>query len=393
MVKLPSKPYESVAVLVTVIVPTFNEKPNVPELVRRVAAMQSETDAALEILFVDDSTDGTPDEVRRVAKHASIPVSVLHRDEPTAGLSGAVVEGLQTAGGDACIVIDGDLQHPPELIPELIARFEQGDADIVVASRYLDDGDAEGLAGRMRRAVSTVSTLVTKSMFPRRLHGVSDPMTGYFLVDRRAINLTVLKPQGFKILLELLVRGDLRVAEVPMHFAERTAGDSKASLRQGTQFMGHLWRLRFGKMSVFALIGGFGALLNLAIMWALTSSGMGYMWAAIIGAEVTIIGNFLLQEKFVFGDMRDEAQPLWKRFVASFTFNNIEAALRLPVLAFLVENWHLSSVFALAITLFIAFFVRYLFHALIVYAPRRRATRTSRVLDEVDKQLTSPGEL
>lgn len=379
--------------LVTVIVPTYNEKPNVAELVRRVAATQAATQAALEILFVDDSTDGTADEVRQVAQHASIPVEVLHRDEPTAGLSGAVLAGFAAAQGDVCIVMDGDLQHPPELIPQLIARFAEGNTDLVVASRYLDEGDAEGLAGRMRRAVSTASTLVTKSMFPRRLHGVSDPMTGYFLVDRAAVDFAVLKPQGFKILLELLVRGELRVSEIPMRFAERRAGNSKASLRQGTQFMGHLWRLRFGKMSTFALIGLFGALLNLAIMWALTSWGVGYLWAAIIGAEITIIGNFLLQERFVFGDMRGDAQPLWRRFAASFTFNNIEAALRLPVLAFLVENWHLSSVFALAITLFVAFFLRYLFHALIVYAPRRRFSRANRFAsDSHVSELTRSGE-
>ncbi len=377
---------------VTVIVPTYNEWPNVAELVRRVAAVQAQTDAALDILYVDDSTDQTPDEVRRVAAEATLPVDVLHREVATAGLSGAVVEGLKRARGDVCIIIDGDLQHPPELIPEMIARYERGDVDAVVASRYLDEGDARGLSGRVRRAVSTASTLVTKSMFPRRLHGVSDPMTGYFLVDRRAIDLTTLKPQGFKILLELLVRGDVRFAEVPMRFAERTAGESKATWRQGAEFMSHLWRLRFGKMSTFAIIGGFGALLNLAIMWVLTSSGMGYMWAAIIGAEVTIIGNFLLQERFVFGDMRDEAQPLWRRFAASFTFNNIEAALRLPLLVFLVENWHMSSVLALALTLAVAFFVRYLFHALIVYKPRRHS-RTDSVLEAIDQQLTKPGEL
>ncbi|MGG1909281.1 GtrA family protein [Microbacterium sp. NRRL B-14842] len=143
-------------------------------------------------------------------------------------------------------------------------------------------------------------------MFPRRLARSTDPMTGFFLVDRRRLDLAALRPQGFKILLEILARTDLRIAEVPMEFGERRHGTSKASLRQGATFIAHLARLRFGKMSLFAAIGVLGAIANLAIMWALTAAGVPYVWAAIIGAEVTIVGNFLLQERFVFADMRTD---------------------------------------------------------------------------------------
>ncbi len=388
---------------VTVIVPTFNERENVAELVARTAAALAGWDA--EILFVDDSTDDTAVEIERVAVDASIPVRVIHRTENTNGLGGAVVVGLEAAASDVCVVMDGDLQHPPELLPVLLERHAAGDADVVAASRYIGGGDTSGLGTAVRFGVSRVATWLTRAMFPLRLARSTDPMTGFFLVDRRRLDLTALQPQGFKILLEILARNDLRIAEVPMEFAERRHGTSKASLRQGATFIAHLARLRFGKMSLFALIGVIGAAANLGIMWALTATGVPYVWAAIIGAEVTIIGNFLLQERFVFADMRTDARALGIRFASSFAFNNVEAALRIPVMALMVESWHISSVLATALSLIVAFFARFLFHSLVVYAPQRRRkgddaaaepptdTAALRVIRAIDAEAMKPGEL
>lgn len=388
---------------VTVIVPTFNERDNVAELVARTADALAAYDA--EILFVDDSTDDTAARVERVAADASLPVRVIHRADNTGGLGGAVVVGLEAAASDLCIVMDGDLQHPPELLPVLVRRHDEGDADVVAASRYVGGGDTSGLGTAMRFGVSRAATWLTRAMFPIRLARSTDPMTGFFLVDRRRLDLPTLKPQGFKILLEILARTDLRIAEVPMEFAERRHGTSKASLRQGATFVAHLARLRFGKMSLFALIGVIGALANLGIMWALTALGMPYIWAAIIGAEVTIIGNFILQERFVFADMRTDARGLGGRFAASFTFNNVEAALRIPVMALMVESWHISSVLATGLSLIVAFFARFLFHSLVVYAPQRRKktdaetgepkpdTAALRVMRAIDAEAMKPGEL
>lgn len=358
---------------VTVIVPTRNESPNVAPLVAQVAAALAGRSA--EILFVDDSDDDTPAAIARVAETAPLPVRVLHRarDERSGGLGGAVVRGLELAAADVCIVMDGDLQHPPALLPRLLERYERGGVDVVSASRYIGGGDTEGLGTRLRVAVSRVATGITKAMFPVRLHGTSDPMTGFFLVDRRRVELSTLRPNGFKILLEILVRSQLRVAELPMRFDRRRDGISKATARQGVNFLAHLARLRFGKMSVFALIGAGGAVANIGIVWALTSVGVDYLWAAIIAAEVTIVANFLLQERFVFADMRGQAAGFWQRFATSFTFNNVEAAIRIPIMALMVESWHISSVLATAITLAVAFLARFVFHSLVVYRPRRPA--------------------
>ncbi|UTT53507.1 glycosyltransferase [Microbacterium maritypicum] len=388
---------------VTIIVPTFNERDNVAELVARTAVALEGWDA--EILFVDDSTDDTAAEVERVAADSPIPVRVIHRSENTGGLGGAVVIGLEAAVSDVCIVMDGDLQHPPELLPVLLARFTQGDADVVAASRYVGGGDTSGLGTAVRFGVSRVATWLTRAMFPIRLARSTDPMTGFFLVDRGRLDVSTLQPRGFKILLEILARNDLRIAEVPMEFAERRHGTSKASFRQGAMFLEHLARLRFGKMSLFALIGVIGAAANLGIMWALTAAGVPYIWAAIIGAEVTIIGNFVLQERFVFADMRTDARALGIRFASSFAFNNVEAALRIPVMALMVESWHISSVVATGLSLIVAFFARFLFHSLVVYAPRRRRkgeaigaepptdTAAQRVIRAIDVEVMKPGEL
>jgi dolichol-phosphate mannosyltransferase len=325
-----------------------------------------------------------------------VPVRLIHRDKPTGGLGGAVVQGLAEAAADACLVIDGDLQHPPEKIPEMWERFSHGDVDVVIASRYAGGGTAHGLADRTRVLVSKASTALTRAMFPVRLREVSDPMTGFFLIDRRSVDQAVLRPRGFKILLEILARRPMRIAEVPFDFADRHAGESKASIRQGVHFLTQLTALRFGKMSLFAVIGGLGAVANVAIVWALTGLGVDYIIAAIVAAEVTIIGNFLLLERFVFHDMRDQASGGWVRFAKSFTFNNAEALIRIPIIALMVESWHFSAVVATAITLVVAFFVRFVFHSLVVYAPRRPGAAPSparRFVDELDAQATAPGEL
>ncbi|KZM36029.1 glycosyltransferase [Oerskovia enterophila] len=354
---------------VTVVVPTFNEGPNVEELVGRLAVAVEGIDA--EVLFVDDSTDDTPVVVARVAGSSSLPVRLLHRDEPVGGLSGAVVEGLGEARGEWVVVMDGDLQHPPEMVPVLLETAASTGADIVVASRYTGNGDAGGLDGRWRHLVSSASSLLARSMFPVRLRNVTDPMTGFFAVRTTAIDVAALRPRGFKILLEILARNKVEVVEEPFVFGERFAGESKATFANGLRYLQQLTALRFGRMSTFALVGAFGAVMNLAIMWGLEQLGVHYMPAAVVSAAVTIVTNFLLLEHFVFHDLRDEGRNVWKRAAQSFTFNGIEAAVRLPFLHWLVVLTGMPPVLAQALTLVVAFLLRFVFHAQVVYRPRK----------------------
>ncbi|MFS0866177.1 glycosyltransferase [Microbacterium sp. 179-B 1A2 NHS] len=353
----------------SIIVPTFNEGPNVDELLRRIGTALD--GRVFEVVFVDDSTDDTAAIIAAAASRFPFPVRVLHRDVATAGLGGAVVEGFRAATSRWCLVMDGDLQHPPEDIPRMIERAERGDVDIVIASRYASGGTSGGLADATRTAVSRVSTSLTKAMFPRKLAGCTDPMTGFFLLDTDAVDVEALRPRGFKILLEVLARRQLRVDEVPFDFAQRYAGRSKATFTQGVRFLTQLAMLRFGRMSAFALVGGFGAIANLVIMWGLIRLGLDYVPAAVIASAVTIVTNFFLLEYLVFADMRSESGRMRSRFLKSTTFNGLEAIIRIPVLSVLVEGAHVPAVLAAALTLIAAFVVRFMFHALIVYAPKR----------------------
>jgi dolichol-phosphate mannosyltransferase len=366
---------------VSVIVPTFNEAPNVEALVGRLTAALS--GLAAEIIFVDDSTDDTPAVIASCATSASVPVVLLHRDLPEGGLGGAVVAGLKVATNDWCVVMDGDLQHPPELIPALLDSAAAQSANVVVASRYVKGGSSSGLSGGVRHFVSSASTIITRAMFPRRLRDCTDPMTGFFALNKNSIDLVDLRPRGFKILLEILARNPLRVTEEPFVFAERHAGESKASLREGFTFLLQLAALRFGRLSSFAVIGALGAVANLAIMAGLQAAGVWYLAAAAIAAVITIVGNFLLQEHFVFGDLRDQGRGPWTRFAQSMTFNLTETAIRTTLLWIIVETTVFPSLIVQAVLIAVGFILRFIFHSRVVYK-MHRTTSISFDLDTVE---------
>jgi len=208
-------------------------------------------------------------------------------------------------------------------------------------------------------------------MFPRRLRNCTDPMTGFFAIRRTAIDLSELRPRGFKILLEILARNSLRVTEEPFVFGQRVAGESKASLREGIKFVAQLAALRFGRLSSFAIIGAAGAVANIAIMAGLQAIGTWYLVAAIIGALVTIAGNFLLQERFVFHDLRSEGRNVWLRFGQSMAFNLSETAVRTFLLWVIVETTIVPSLLAQAGLIAIGFILRFVYHSRIVYKPKR----------------------
>jgi dolichol-phosphate mannosyltransferase len=352
----------------TVIVPTFNEAGNVEELVARLGAV---VPLDTEILFVDDSTDSTPDVIRKVAETAWVPVRLIHRVNPEGGLAGAVTVGIEAARGDRVVVMDGDLQHPPELVPTMLVGLDE--AELVVASRYVGDGDSGGLSSFWRQLVSRTSTVLAQACFPKRVGRVcTDPMTGFFAFHRDAVDLSRLRPRGFKILLEILARHDLEVREVPFTFGERFADESKADWRNGVTFLYQLASLRMGRMSRFAVVGALGTVVNLVAMAALLSLGVHYLAAAIVAAEVSILHNFLMQERFVYRDLRAGSRAGWgKRAALFFGFNNAEALVRIPVLITLVSGAGIHPLPAQAITLAVAFLLRFIFVSRVVYRPRR----------------------
>ncbi len=151
-------------------------------------------------------------------------------------------------------------------------------------------------------------------------------------------------------------------------------------------FLARLAAFRFRRIGAFATIGAIGAVANLVIMATLIGWGMGYLWAASIAAAVTILGNFALQERFVFADLTAASTSFGRRFVASVGFNSVEAAARLPVLWMFVHTLSVPSLVAQGTTLALAFFARFAFHSRIVYrrvsgGPTRRQRRTPAVSD------------
>jgi len=353
---------------VTIIVPTFNESLNVEELVTRTE--KAVAGRSVEIVFVDDSTDDTPQVIEQVAARHSVPVRLIHRTVPVDGLGGAVMEGFRGAHGTWAVVRYSDLQHPPEMLPGLIDKALGGDADVVAGSRFVEGGSAEGLSDGVRVFFSHFGNGIAKLLFPRKLAKSTDPMSGFFAVRLAALDLSLLKPRGFKILLEILCRKQMTVEEVPATLAPRGGGESKADIKQVGRMTRQIIELRLGRMPGFAIIGGIGGVANIVIMWALQKYGVHYLQAAIVAAVVTIIGNFVAQELTLYHDLRAGARKLWSRFVHSVGFNVVESAVRTFVLWAIVELLHVHGewpVFWQAVLLVVGFLLRYTYHERVVY--------------------------
>jgi dolichol-phosphate mannosyltransferase len=359
---------------VTIVVPTYNESANIRELLHQITESVP-TRLPCEVVFVDDSTDDTPEVIYEAAKHCPFPVTVLHREEPVGGLGGAVVEGMKAAGSDWIVVMDGDCQHPPSLVPELVATGERANAGLVVASRYIKGGSRAGLAGSYRVAVSRGATWLTKSLFPRKLHGISDPMSGFFAIRRGDITAEALKPLGYKILLELAVRSRPRqVTEVPFVFQDRFAGESKSSAQEGFRFLRHLIGLRtaspIARMVGFGLIGASGFLPNLVGLWVLMAVGMHYVPAEILANQLGVAWNFVLIEHLLFRDRRAHRR-WWDRVGRFALLANADLVLRIPLIALFVHRFGMGALAATALALVTTFVLRFAGTEALVYLPRR----------------------
>jgi dolichol-phosphate mannosyltransferase len=365
---------------VTVIVPTRNEASNVAPLLARVAAALDGCTA--EVLFVDDSDDETPAEVERVASSSVLPVRLLHRQpgERSGGLGGAVQAGLAASAATWVVVMDGDLQHPPETIPTLLAAGIGDDLDVVVASRYEGNGAADGLSSPFRHFVSRGATIAARTLFPRILANVSDPMSGFFAVRRDVVDPAALKPKGFKILLEILARSSARrVAEVPFTFADRVGGESKASGREALRYFRQLLVLRAAasrswvwNLARFGLVGGSGVLVNLVVLHALLGRpGISNVVAAAVATELAIAWNFVLTEAWVF---RGSREGRWfGRASAFWALNTAALAAQLPLADVITRTTGMDYLRATLIALLLLVLVRFVVCDKVLYRGRRRS--------------------
>src|SRR5258708_9107619 len=232
----------------SIVVPTRNERENIWPLVESLQTALG--DLRVEVIFVDDSDDDTPDFIEDAARTMSsslFQIQLEHRlagEARTGGLATAVVAGLNRAQAQYVGVLDAGLQHPPEQLRVLYDQAVAQHGDLVVASRYLKGGSYQGLAGVRRRCISLGLKWTAKLFFPEHLLRISDPLGGFFLLRRALLADVSLRPIGYKILLELLLRCPWRqVLEVPYQFQTRAHGQSKATMQQGIQTLHHMLRL------------------------------------------------------------------------------------------------------------------------------------------------------
>ncbi len=227
----------------SLVVPTRNERHNLVELIAQLKpAIASEVGDSYEIIVVDDnSPDGTWQVAADIAREDSHVIALRRTEER--GLATAVVRGWQAARGSLLGVIDADLQHPPAVVAQLIAAMRNG-ADLAAASRDADGGGTSDWSF-FRLLISRGSRALGKMLLPGVLGLVSDPMSGFFLVRRTAIQNVVLAPCGYKILVELLVRSHFKnIVEVGYVFRSRQRDESKASVMVLVDYVQHLLRLR-----------------------------------------------------------------------------------------------------------------------------------------------------
>src|SRR5215204_1431563 len=302
-------------VLLTLVIPTRNEAGNVPVLVRELR--ESLSGVNYRVVFVDDSTDETPEVIRNLGEEDE-SVTLIHRTdaERGGGLSTAVTTGIEAFAWMSVYtcVMDADLQHPPEKVREMLELARSSDADAVVASRYARGGSYSGLPGPLRRGVSVGSKYLAQVVF-KEARKTSDPMTGFFLVRNGAISDIQFRPMGFKILLEILVCApELKVIEVPLTFQARNAGVSKATFRQGLEYLAHIISLFWyvpsaGRFWKFAMVGASGVLVNMATLVILAEYFDAHKviaWMFAVG--VSILSNFLLNNAFTWRDVRHSSR-------------------------------------------------------------------------------------
>jgi dolichol-phosphate mannosyltransferase len=222
----------------SVIVPTYNERDSLPALLARLEAVRRTL--PLEVVIVDDaSPDGTGPLGDALARAAAMPVTVLHRPHKS-GLASAAIDGAAAAHGPIVTIMDGDLSHPPELLPDLTAAVESG-AAVAVASRYVRGGGIEDWS-LARRGLSLSATWLTRTILGLP---VRDPLSGFFAARRELLTGPSYFSLGYKLLVELLVRHPgIAVVEVPYRFADRRTGQSKLTAGEAVAFLALVARLR-----------------------------------------------------------------------------------------------------------------------------------------------------
>jgi dolichol-phosphate mannosyltransferase len=321
----------------TVVIPTFNERANIAAVVERLRTVLD--GVAWEAIFVDDDS---PDHTSAVVKEigAQDPRVRCIRRVGRRGLAGACIEGMLASQAPYVAVMDADLQHDEALLPAMLSILRTGEADIVIGSRHLEGGGADGFS-RTRRAGSDIAGTVANRLF--RLD-VSDPMSGFFMLPRPLAEELAprLSTQGFKILLDLLVSADtpMRVRELPYRFRARLEGASKLDKRMIMDFAGllvakatdDLIPIRFVS---FLMVGTAGMMIHiLTLKFALLFLDVSFGIGQTIATLVAMTSNFIFNNMLTYRDQRLHGLTAIKGLLLFFVICSVGAVSNIGV-----ANW------------------------------------------------------
>ena len=319
---LPSADYHPLKL--SLVLPTYNEGGNIQAIIGIIGKLLDGAIAGeYELIVVDDDS---PDRTWEIAAalSAEYPQLRVMRRTTERGLSTAVIRGWQVARGEILGVIDADLQHPTEILLQLLQEIDRG-ADLAVASRHVEGGGVSQWSW-IRRVLSRGAQILGLTILPEVIGRLSDPMSGYFMVRRRSIMGKTLSPIGYKILIEVVGRCNIAwIAEVGYVFRERQTGESKVTWKQYVEYIQHLVRLRLSRSAVFirfCLVGLTGVVVDLGIFNLLRQVfELGLTRSAFISAEVAIVNNFLWNDLWTFGDIARRQPGVSQRLKRFFKFN------------------------------------------------------------------------
>jgi dolichol-phosphate mannosyltransferase len=285
---------------ITLIVPTLDEAANLPALAERIN--KALAGRSYELRIVDDnSRDNTKEVCAELA--VKYPLILMTREQPKNGLGGAVLHGMQAARGEFLVVMDADLQHPPEKLPELLAPLESNAAEFVIGSRYVPGGSTQEQWTLYRMINSRVATLLARPF----AGDTRDPMSGFFALRRgtfeRAEHLT---PLGYKIGLELMCKCRVqKVQEIPIDFGTRQHGESKLSLKEQFRYLEHLSRLydftfpRLSPIVKFLIVVAIGWFVGLGVFAAGWALPLNPMLAAVFGYVAVLQVTAVFHTRYV----------------------------------------------------------------------------------------------
>lgn len=320
--------------MISIILPTYKEEKNLEELFRRIDTSLKNRNYEI-VLVDDDSPDGTAGKARQLSK--SYPVEVFVRRD-NFGLSQSVIRGFQQAEGEQIVVMDADLQHPPEKIPELLDSLQE--SDIAIGSRFTE-GEAIEHWGIWRKFVNRTASLIYNIVYWR--NRLSDPMSGFFAFKKNKVDTESLDAEGFKILLEILHKNDLKISEVPYKFAERSNGESSFNLSAAVGYMEQIGRFIFDQMGFkqserivqaleFMAVGATGVIINYLIFLPAIHYNLHYMVAGFLAFAGALQWNFFWNKTITF----DKSEKSFWHQYKYFTLVNLGGLVVYQMLLFLL---------------------------------------------------------